>query len=437
MGNYRTLKLMVCMASAAFIMSAPTKSASAEEKVPTEQGVAGIACTLDNYFAYVAAKEDKSEKDSVSYILNNEIISPLHDTGVSIAETYVNIRSKPSTESEKVGKLYRGCSVKVLEWLDGGWVKIISGKENEYGTGIVEGYIASHYLAFGRDAEVMAEKYAKKWATINTESLRVRAKPSLDAKILEQISRGEKYLIIDEHGEWLEIILGNDNDGSEYTGFIHRDYVNIDIEFKQAISTAEEARLAKLEAEAIAAEKERIRKLAEQKAKEEERKRKAAEEAARRKKEEQENKNNNNDDKDDKDEIEYEVPSLDSGELSELRKEIVTYAQKFVGNKYVWGGTSLTKGADCSGFVKTIYEQFGYTIPRVSRDQAKEAGIKVDISDRKPGDLIFYTDSYGTVNHVAMYIGNDKVVHAASSREGIKISRYDYRKVYRIRRIVY
>jgi len=116
--------------------------------------------------------------------------------------------------------------------------------------------------------------------------------------------------------------------------------------------------------------------------------------------------------------------------------EIANYAQKFVGNRYVWGGTSLTKGADCSGFVYTIYKQFGYNIPRVRRDQAKSAGRKVDISERQPGDLIFYTDNKGVVNHVALYIGDDKIVHAASSKQGIIISKYNYRKVYCIRRVI-
>jgi cell wall-associated NlpC family hydrolase len=119
-----------------------------------------------------------------------------------------------------------------------------------------------------------------------------------------------------------------------------------------------------------------------------------------------------------------------------LRNEIVTYAQKFVGNPYVWGGESLTRGADCSGFVQAIYADFGYHIPRVSGDQASSAGQKVSVSDLLPGDLIFYTNSSGNVNHVAMYIGNGMIVHAANSRQGIIRSKYNYRDIYCARRIV-
>jgi cell wall-associated NlpC family hydrolase len=106
------------------------------------------------------------------------------------------------------------------------------------------------------------------------------------------------------------------------------------------------------------------------------------------------------------------VPAEDA-----LRAEIVEYACQFVGNPYVWGGTSLTKGADCSGFVMRIYEQFGYSLPRVSADQTK-AGTRISVSDIQPGDLVFYGNP---VHHVAMYIGDGKIVHAANSRSGIVI----------------
>jgi hypothetical protein len=106
------------------------------------------------------------------------------------------------------------------------------------------------------------------------------------------------------------------------------------------------------------------------------------------------------------------VPALDK-----LRSEIVEYACQFVGNPYVWGGTSLTNGADCSGFVMRIYEQFGYSLPRVSADQAN-AGTRISVEDIQPGDLVFYGNP---VFHVAMYIGNGQIVHAANSRAGIVI----------------
>lgn len=112
-------------------------------------------------------------------------------------------------------------------------------------------------------------------------------------------------------------------------------------------------------------------------------------------------------------------------EVSQVRINLVNYALQFVGNKYVWGGNSLTKGVDCSGFTKQIYKKFGVTLPRTSYTQPS-AGKKIKASQAKPGDLFFYGDSDG-INHVAIYIGNGKIVHAANKRDGIKISNAFYR----------
>ena len=108
---------------------------------------------------------------------------------------------------------------------------------------------------------------------------------------------------------------------------------------------------------------------------------------------------------------------------------------KFVGNPYVWGGTSLTNGADCSGFTQSVLRNFGIRVPRVSREQAN-TGKGIKSSDMRPGDLIFYTNSKGTINHVAMYIGNGQIVHAASRRSGIKISTWNYRTPAKIRNVI-
>lgn len=116
--------------------------------------------------------------------------------------------------------------------------------------------------------------------------------------------------------------------------------------------------------------------------------------------------------------------------------KVAVYAQKFVGNRYVWGGTSLTRGTDCSGFTMSVYRKFGYRIPRTSRAQSRY-GKKVRFSNLLPGDLIFYTHGTGRVNHVAMYIGKGKVVHASNPRTGIKISRYNYSRPKCARRIAY
>ena len=428
----KAFKVAVCLASMGLFFSMPSYIARASNLVPAEQGVAGITYTLDNYYASVPEEEAEAAEKALSTILQTEILSPYKNLGVSKADNYVNIRKEPSTESEIVGKLYRGCATDILERLEGDWVKIKSGN--------VEGYIASNYLAIGKDAEGMVDEYATKYATVLTTTLNVREKQSTDSKILTQIPLGETYVVVKEYDEWVEILLGSngDDEQGDFTGFVKKEdgnvkLVDIDVEFKFAISIEEENAIRRAQEEAERAERERQ----EQLAREEEARRKA-EEAARKaeaerkaeqaaKKAEASKKENSSS---------TQKPSKSSSDIASLQQEIVTYALKFVGNRYVWGGESLTNGADCSGFTWRIYKDFGYSIPRTSREQAVSAGRQVKLSDRQPGDLLFYTNSSGTVNHVAIYIGNDRIVHAANSRQGIITSKYNYRDVYRVRRVV-
>lgn len=120
--------------------------------------------------------------------------------------------------------------------------------------------------------------------------------------------------------------------------------------------------------------------------------------------------------------------------VSNTRIDLCQYAKQFVGNPYVWGGTSLTKGADCSGFVQSVFKKFGVSLPRTSREQAN-VGTKISLADAKPGDLIFYAKG-GTINHVALYIGDGQVVHASNPRTGIRISNATYRSPATIRRVL-
>ena len=133
--------------------------------------------------------------------------------------------------------------------------------------------------------------------------------------------------------------------------------------------------------------------------------------------------------------IEY-YPALEAENAQmAFRNSIVNYAVQFVGNPYVWGGTSLTNGADCSGFVQSVLRHFGISVPRVSRDQAR-SGNRITSDQMRPGDLVFYANSSGTINHVAMYIGNGQVVNAASRRSGITIYRWNYRTPVAIRDVI-
>ena len=411
MRKIKAVKTALFIASAALYITIPAASAKADT-IPTEQGVAGFAYLLDNYYSSCETDTVAADKTLIN-ILKTEIISPYANLGVSVADNYVNVRSEPSTDSEVVGKLYRGCAADILEYLEGDWVKIQSGD--------VKGYIASNYLAIGHDAEAMVDEYATRYATVNTQTLRVRKDMSVDSQILTLIPKGETYPVVKDKDDWVEIVLGTDDEtGGDFTGFVSKEYVDMTVEFKFAISVEEEQRILREQQEAERAEAERKAKLAQEKAEREEAERKA-----------QEVKKNSNNSTPSKTEN-----HVSTGSNSGIRNEIVEYAQKFVGNRYVWGGKSLTQGADCSGFVQAIYADFGYSIPRVSRDQAANAGSRVSESEMLPGDLVFYTNSSGSVNHVAMYIGNGMIVHAANKRQGIIRSNVKYREIYRVRRIV-
>lgn len=121
--------------------------------------------------------------------------------------------------------------------------------------------------------------------------------------------------------------------------------------------------------------------------------------------------------------------------VSDVRVDLCQYAKQFLGNPYVWGGTSLTSGADCSGFVLSVFSKYGVSLPHSSRSQANQ-GTSISASELKPGDLVFYAKG-GTINHVAIYIGGGQVIHASSPKTGIKISPYNYRTPHKMVRILY
>ncbi|WP_124064961.1 C40 family peptidase [Clostridium sp. E02] len=131
--------------------------------------------------------------------------------------------------------------------------------------------------------------------------------------------------------------------------------------------------------------------------------------------------------------IAYTIPEADQND--NVRNKVVNYAVKFVGNPYQWGGTNPNTGADCSGFVQYVMEHAaGVHLDRTSRQQAAE-GNSISASSMEPGDLLFYA-SGREINHVAMYIGEGRIVHAANKRSGIKISSWNYRRPVTIRRVI-
>lgn len=394
--------------------------------ITDESAIGGISLLLQNYYNNLPEGDSGDiYVDGVKMRVVNRVPSPYENLAIADVKNYVNIRSGPSTDYEAIGKLYNGCVANVLGY-EGGWVKIQSGN-------LEEGYIRGDLLLIGWEAEDKINEYCEKIATVNCDVLNVRTGMSTSDEIYDKIPRGESYYVAEEYEEWVKIILGQDDStGMEHTGYVFKEYVDLSYEFQFAITKEEEAAQKAAEEAARRAEQERLRKLAEEEAA-----RKAAEEAKRKAEEEARKQAAQAEAEKAKELLEQQAALATAS--AKLRQEVASYALNFVGNPYVWGGTSLTQGADCSGFVQSIYKQFGYTIPRVSRDQAKSAGFR-DVTPNEdhllPGDLIFYTNSSGVVDHVAMYIGNGKIVHAANKKAGILVASYQHRTPYKARRVI-
>lgn len=258
-----------------------------------------------------------------------------------ISSGNLNIRQEASTDSEVIGILTNHNACELLE--DAGeWYKVTSGK--------VTGYVNKQYLVTGDEAEAIAEQEIKTVATVNTETLNVRAEKSTEAEVLSQVGNSEAFTVNSVADGWVEISV------DDSVGYISQDYVTL----AQALPTAKT------------------------------------------------------------------IEQVKYGDgVSDVRASVVSYALQFVGNRYVWGGTSLEKGVDCSGFTMRILGKYGISLPHSSKAQPSY-GTKISASEAKPGDLFFY-GSGRSISHVAIYIGNGQIVHASNKRDGIKVSNAYYR----------
>ena len=241
-------------------------------------------------------------------------------------------------------------------------------------SGPITGYITAdpQYTATGQEAKDIAMQTATLKAVINTDVLNVRTEPNTDAKIWTQIVKDERYPVLAQLDGWVQIELDSVDEEDGSEG--DKAYISTrdnNVEVRYALNEA----------------------------------------------------------------IKFSPAEEAANAAASRRSKVVNYALQFVGNPYVWGGTSLTKGADCSGFTMQVMRQFGVSLPHYSGAQAK-MGKPVKSSEMRPGDLIFYANSGGTVNHVAMYIGNGQIVHAASKKSGIKISTWNYRTPVAIRNVL-
>lgn len=362
--------------------------------------------------------------------------SEYENVGISVAADYVNVRKKPNTDSKVVGKLYRGSAAKIVKKV-GDWVKIKSGQ--------VEGYIMSDYLAIGYSAEKMVDKFGTKIATINTETLKVREAKNTDCAVLTLVSGEESFEVIREDKDWVKIMVDGDT-----KGFVSKEYVDITVKFKKAVSIEEEREAARKKAAAEAAAAR-----AEQEAQQRQQQQASSNSGSSSSSSSSGSSSSSSSSGSSSHKSSSSGSSNKSSSSSSSHKSsgggnssngsgdvigsgdgsaIASYALQFVGNPYVYGGTSLTNGTDCSGFTMSVFRKFGISLPRTSGSQSG-VGRKISVSEARAGDLIFYARN-GHVNHVALCIGGGRVVHASNPSVGITTSNIGYRTPYCARRVI-
>lgn len=328
----------------------------------------------------------KPAEDSVKKDKNGHIKLNLNYSRLGIAnkvDTYLNIRRKPSRSASIVGKLTKNAGCHIYK-IKKGWAKIVSGGVN--------GWVKASYLTTDQKAEDLAAKVGRDCAEIQTDSLRVRALPTTDAPIYSVVSKGEEFrikkktLTLDFVKEIVKKEKISDDAMKRSGGYeaIEKnmgDFICIYVDNEYAFVAKEYVK-----------EQYSLKRAASVRT----------------------------------------VSSSKSSGVSSSQASIAEYAKQFLGNPYVWGGSSLTGGTDCSGFTMSLYRKYGHSLPH---NAAAQSSVTRSVSDPKPGDLFFYSNG-SRINHVAMYIGGGMVIHASNPSDGIKISNAYYRQPVKIGRVM-
>lgn len=403
--THKSVKIITCALAAAIAFSGMNLSASAASpSAVLPSGGIGVTLAKGNQLESIAgsnatavpietvmdqiiirqaelAKEAREAEPKEEDMFRNLVIAQVNN--------YVNIRSIPSEEGEILGKLYDK-SVGTFQAEENGWYQITSGS--------VTGYVKAEYCVTGEAAVELARQVGTRIATVTTTTLYVREDATTESSVIGMVPIEDQLVVLEETDEWAKV------DIEEGIGWVSKEYVNLHTEFVEAESKEEEER--RLAKEAEARQQARAAAAA-----------KAAQNAAA--------------------SSSGTATSSDTsaavtatvGEGSDMGKAVAEYALQFVGNPYVYGGSSLTNGADCSGFVMSVYANFGVSLPHSSSADRSQGSAVDGLSNAQPGDLICYS------GHVALYIGNGQIVHASTSKTGIIVSRADYKKVLAVRRI--
>lgn len=314
------------------------------------------------------------------------------------------IRNAPDEESEWTGKLYSDSTVTVLEY-NGEWTKIRSGN--------VEGYVPASVLYTGDKAEEHAKEYETDIVTVLADVLNVRSGQGTENEILTQVMFKQQYEATGEPvNGWYPVKVG------DFDGWVCGDYVEAETTFSYAESKEEEEeRIAREEAESQA----------------------RADQVQSLDNTSNVQQNIINSTRTQNDALNGIQGQADNGsqvkETSAVQSQgyagqsVIDFACQFIGNPYVWGGTSLTNGADCSGFVQAVYANFGISLPRTTWDM-ENVGYAVSYEQALPGDLVLYD------GHVGLYMGDGNIVNAMNEAQGIGICNANYAPIITIRRVL-
>ncbi len=317
-----------------------------------------------------------------------EVDSEYANMAIAQVDDYVNVRSAASEESDILGKLYNKSAATVLGE-ENGWYQITSGS--------VTGYVKSEYVVVGN--EELIKSVATRYATVTTTTLFVRSEPTTESEIIYMLPEGDDLVAIDESNSgWVKVSTEAGD------GYVSSEFVTMSTVYVQAESKEEEAaRLAQEEAA-----------------------RKEAAEAAAAATAKKNSSNSTASNKGTSNSNAGTAPA--PSDTSSNGQAVVNYASQFYGNPYVYGGTSLTNGADCSGFVMSVYAKFGISLPHSSA-ALRSVGYGVSYSELQPGDIVCYS------GHVGIYAGGGQIIHAANERNGITYGSVNYTTILAIRRI--
>ena len=331
---------------------------------------------------YVTVKYALDE--AIKQDMRQTVLSLYDNLGVSNVSNYLNVRDNPDEKKGKIiAKLPSNAGCDILDTSTSGWFRIRSGN--------ITGYVKSEYILTGQQAKDKALQVAKLMAISNTDGVNVRTEPNTNSSIYTQISNSERFLVADQQDGWVKIEI-DDQDA-----YLSSDYVDVKYGLEEAIKYTPVVEVADTSSKNDS------------------------------KSNSKNNTKNNSGKKNSgkKNSANDGAAGSKSGSVSSKRAQIANYAVQFVGNRYVYGGTSLTNGTDCSGFTMSVMAKFGVSLPHNSGAQSG-SGKSITSSQMRPGDLVFYSGS-GGINHVALYIGNGQVCHASNARSGIKISTWNYR----------